>query len=166
MLQQRNHLTSYKINLSVNLHSVMLIITTMTTPNQFKTFLLKKPKEMSRTTFTFRSFKASRFQPNWNVTFYFSLLLPTAYVVREEVIFSVCHSHLGGGGGYPGRTPAGGHPLPGAGGHSPAGGCLPPPPHRSNVACTCYAAVGMPELRSDKEDVDIDSDCVKTFKHG
>ena len=83
-------------------------------------------------------------------------LLLTAYVVREEAIFSVCLSvHIGG------------HPLPGEGGAPRLGEGAPPcwgegvppcgegaaggrgapcqgPPHRSNMACTCYAAVGMP----------------------
>ena len=117
-------------------------------------------------------------------------LLPTAYAVREEVIFSVCLSvHIWGGGGYPiwlmgggypiqvqvgggypiqvqvggapawgtpwqgmptqGTPPQGGHPPrvpphPGLGG-GPTQGTPPPPPSRSSsIACSCYAAVGMP----------------------
>ena len=44
-------------------------------------------------------------------------LLPTAYVVREEVIFSVCVSVHTGGGGYPIPGPGGwrGYPIPGPG---------------------------------------------------
>ena len=45
-----------------------------------------------------------------------SSLLPTAYVVREEVIFSVCLSVHIWGGGYPVRLMGGGYPIPGPGG--------------------------------------------------
>ena len=91
-------------------------------------------------------------------------LLPTAYVVREEVIFSLCLSvHRGGvprpapggggtpsswlggvprpapgGGGYPIQLARGGYPIPGLGGGTPPAGVPPrlgyPPPHPG----TCY----------------------------
>ena len=70
-----------------------------------------------------------------------SRFLPTAYVVREEVIFSACLSvHSGGelphladvgGGGYPIQLTGGGTPGPGRGGYpipGPGGGVPHPAP--------------------------------------
>ena len=61
-------------------------------------------------------------------TKYISPLL--RHIVTDRVRLSV---HISGGGGTQGT------PLLGKG----APPCW-PPPHRSNIACTCYAAVAMP----------------------
>ena len=92
------------------------------------------------------------------------LFLPTAYVVREEVIFSVCLSvHRGGGGTYLSgrggtylaRSGQGGYlpPRRGRGVPTLAGEGVPipgrypparvgtPSPHPNSIACACYVVV-------------------------
>ena len=82
-------------------------------------------------------------------------LLPTAYVVREEVMFSLC-SHLGGGGGYPIQLTrgGGGYPISGPGREAgfpilgPGGGVPHPRSRQGGIPSQVQAGEGVPHPKS------------------